>query len=133
MKRIVIYIIPILFLLIISLVGCGQKKITVASKLDTEGAILSQIIIQALRAEGFEVTDKTWMASTDDLRDALKNGDIDIYTEYTGNGAKFFESNEDKPETWSNIWWDEDSIYSELNRLEEAKSTYQQIRTLQKK
>ncbi len=123
MKRIFIYIAPILLLLIMPLVGCGQPKITVASKLDTEGAILSQIIIQVLRAKGFEVKDKTWMNSTDELRSALINGDIDIYPEYTGNGAKFFEQNLQEPNTWRKEWWEKGSSYTEVNRLEEANRT----------
>lgn len=123
MKRIFAYIIPGLLLVIALLAGCGQQKITVASKLDTEGAILSQLIIQTLRAKGFDVTDKTWMASTDDLRRALINGDLDIYTEYTGNGAKFYEDEPQKPETWSQEWWDKNRAYDRVNRLESENRT----------
>jgi osmoprotectant transport system substrate-binding protein len=93
MKRILTYIGLGLLIVILLLTSCGQRKVTVASKLNTEGAILAQLIIQMLRAElGYEnVIDKTWMGSTEELRDALIKGDIDIYPEYTGNGAKFFE------------------------------------------
>ena len=135
MKRFVTYKAPNLLLMITllallimtaPLVGCGRPKITVASKMDTEGAILSQLIIQTLRANNFDVTDKTWMASTDDLREALINGDIDIYPEYTGNGAKFFEVREDKPYdpgNWSPEWWDKDTSYDKVNALEKENRT----------
>ncbi|MBI4296047.1 MAG: ABC transporter substrate-binding protein [Chloroflexi bacterium] len=87
------------------LTGCGggartQTKgpIVVGSKIDTEGALLSQMIILKLRDSGFQVTDKSRFGPTSVVRKALTSGEIDIYPEYTGNGAFFF--NEAESEVW---------------------------------
>ncbi len=75
-----------------------EDPVTVASKIDTEGALLGQMIVMMLRAGGFEVNDKTEFGPTDLIRKAIINGEIDIYPEYTGNGGFFF-SNTD-PAAW---------------------------------
>ncbi len=120
MKRIVTYIVLGLLIFTLFLSGCGQQKITVASKQNTEGAILAQLIIELLRAEvGYErVIDKTWMGSTEELREAIINGDIDIYPEYTGNGAKFFEAEPDNAAKWSKDWWNADEAHKKIIELE---------------
>jgi osmoprotectant transport system substrate-binding protein len=61
--------------------------VTVGSKIDTEGALLGQMIVLLLEENGFEVEDRTEFGTTDVVRSALKNGEIDIYPEYTGTAA----------------------------------------------
>lgn len=80
-----------------------QKKkgpIVVGSKIDTEGGLLGEVIVEMLRADGFNVVDKTQFGTTDVIRKALINGEIDIYPEYTGNGAFFFKGTD--PQIWKN-------------------------------
>lgn len=77
-----------------------KGPIIVASKIDTEGALLGQIIIAMLKANGYNVVDKTEFGPTDIIRKAILNGEIDIYPEYTGNGAFFFSQTD--PEIWKN-------------------------------
>ena len=90
-----------LVLLVVSAatVGCskggtpaGQKKgpITVGSKIDTEGELLSSIIKLVLENANFTVVDKSQTGPTDVVRKALLNKEIDIYPEYTGSGITFF-------------------------------------------
>jgi len=79
-----------------------EGPVTVASKIDTEGALLGQMIVLMLRNSGFEVKDKTEFGPTDLIRKAIINGEIDIYPEYTGNGGFFF-SNTD-PAAWRDAW-----------------------------
>src|SRR5512139_243360 len=88
-----------LCLVLTVLAGCGggsnptataKGPITVGSKIDTEGALLSKMIIQMLRANGFSVTDKSQFGQTPIVRQAIISGELDIYPEYTGNGAFFF-------------------------------------------
>lgn len=67
-----------------------QKPIVVASKIDTEGALLGQMIIAMLQAHGYQVVDRTEFGPTEMVRRALLSGEIDIYPEYTGNGSIFF-------------------------------------------
>ena len=68
----------------------GKGPIVVGSKIDTEGSILGQVIIQVLEKNGFKVTDKTRTGATDVVRKALLSGQIDIYPEYTANGVLVF-------------------------------------------
>lgn len=76
-----------------------KGPVTVASKIDTEGALLGSMIVQLLEADGFEVEDSTQFGPTDVIRKAIINGEIDIYPEYTGNGA-FFYPEAAGPDTW---------------------------------
>lgn len=71
----------------------AQKgPIVVGSKIDTEGKLLGAIIIAKLKDAGFAVTDKTQTGTTDVVRKALLNKEIDIYPEYTGSGLIFFKN-----------------------------------------
>jgi osmoprotectant transport system substrate-binding protein len=71
--------------------AAGSKgTIVIGSKLDGEGSLLGQIIIQALEAKGFTVTDKTRTGTTDVVRKALTVGEIDGYPEYTATALNLF-------------------------------------------
>jgi osmoprotectant transport system substrate-binding protein len=73
-------------------VPAGTKgPIVVGSKIDTEGKLLGTIIKLMLEANGFTVVDKIQTGPTDVVRQALINGEIDIYPEYTGSGLLFFK------------------------------------------
>lgn len=45
---------------------------------------MGQISVMALRNVGYEVQDETNLGGTAVAREALENGDIDLYWEYTG-------------------------------------------------
>ena len=68
----------------------------VGSKIDTEGALLGNIIVQVLEANGIKTENKVRLGNTKIVRSAIVAGEIDIYPEYTGNGAFFF-SDEKNP------------------------------------
>ncbi|MCG5495583.1 ABC transporter substrate-binding protein [Ectothiorhodospira variabilis] len=87
-------------------VAQAGKPVVVSSKIDTEGAVLGQIILQRLEAGGIEVRDRLQLGGTSILRGALNSGDIDIYPEYTGNGAFFFDM------TDSDVWHDAEQAYA---------------------
>lgn len=91
-----------------------QQKgpVTVASKIDTEGALLGNMIVQLLEADGFEVIDDTEFGPTDVIREAIISGEIDIYPEYTGNGAFFFDDTE------SDAWSEPTSAYERVRDLD---------------
>lgn len=112
-------ILAIILALIVS--GCaGDGKsdakgpITVGSKIDTEGALLSQVIILMLQDNGFDTVDKSQFGPTQVVRKALISGEIDLYPEYTGNGAFFFD------ETESNVWKDAGQGYERVKELDMA-------------
>ena len=71
-------------------VGAAEGKIVVASKIDAEGALLGNMIVTLLEANGLAVDNKLQLGPTNIVRAAIIAGQIDIYPEYTGNGALFF-------------------------------------------
>jgi len=108
----------IIFSLVIP--GCGGQTeegkgpITVGSKIDTEGSLLSQMIILMLRDNGFEVIDKSQFGPTSVVKKALESGELDIYPEYTGNGAFFFD------EADSDVWKDAKKGYRRVKELDKS-------------
>lgn len=74
--------------------------VIVASKIDTEGNLLGNVISQVLKAHGIAVVDKIGLGATPIVRRALTTGEIDIYPEYTGNAAFFFNKADDP--AWKN-------------------------------
>ena len=93
--------------------GTGKGPITVGSKIDTEGSLLSQMIILMLRDNGYEVVDKSQFGPTPVVKKALESGEIDMYPEYTGNGAFFFD------EADSDVWKDAKKGYERVKKLDE--------------
>jgi len=69
-----------------------KGPIRVGSKIDGEGSLLGQIILQTLKANGFTVEDKTRTGATKVVRQALVDGQIDAYPEYTANAVLVFHS-----------------------------------------
>jgi osmoprotectant transport system substrate-binding protein len=67
------------------------RPIVVASKIDTEGGLLGQMIALLLEANGLQVENRVPLGPTRIMRTAITAGEIDIYPEYTGNGAFFFQ------------------------------------------
>ncbi|MBO8128078.1 MAG: glycine/betaine ABC transporter substrate-binding protein [Peptococcaceae bacterium] len=65
-------------------VEATKGPITVGSKQFTEQLILGQMTILALENAGFKVIDKTELGGTQVARQALEEGEIDLYWEYTG-------------------------------------------------
>lgn len=75
--------------------GAAQAQVVVSSKIDTEGGVLGNIILSVLNANGIETTDRVQLGATPVVRQAIIAGEIDIYPEYTGNAAFFFEKADD--------------------------------------
>lgn len=93
-----------------------KGPITVGSKIDTEGALLATMIMQVLRDAGYEIEDRSHFGPTQMVRRALLSGEIDIYPEYTGNGAFFFD------QTGSRVWHDREAGYERVRKLDEEKN-----------
>ena len=97
--------------------GGAEGRIVVASKIDTEGALLGNMIASLLEARGFTVENKLQLGPTNIVRAAILAGQIDIYPEYTGNGALFFHREED-PE-WKD-WAQGEAAVAMLDREKNA-------------
>ena len=81
--------------------GLEGASVTVGSKQFDEQVILGQMAVLALEAVGADVTDRTALAGTAVVREALETGEIDLYWEYTGTAwADIFGQQEvlDDPE-----------------------------------
>ncbi len=121
MKRSAVIVLIIGLASLLVLVGCSSagtssttaKPITVGSKIDTEGGLLAQIILLQLQNNGIKTVDKSELGPTQVVRQALLSGQIDMYPEYTGNGAVFFPTVD--PGVWKN-----------------AQQGYTQVKTLDK-
>lgn len=78
----------------------AAEPIKVGSKIDTEGALLGNIILQVLESHGVKTVNKVQLGTTPVVRGAITSGELDIYPEYTGNGAFFFKDETDP--AWKN-------------------------------
>ncbi|RYE88671.1 MAG: ABC transporter substrate-binding protein [Hyphomicrobiales bacterium] len=90
----------------------ASAQVVVSSKIDTEGALLGNMILQVLEANGIAVTDKVSLGATPIVRAAIGAGEIDIYPEYTGNAAFFYNVAEDP------AWKDAKAAYAKAKQLD---------------
>ena len=103
--------------------GSGDSKmpaIRVGSKIDTEGALLGNMMVLLLEDAGYEVEDKTELGVTNVVRRALEAREIDIYPEYTGNGKWFFQASDFEDE-----WFDAESALSAVRELDGEENNIQ--------
>ena len=92
----------------------GRDRVVVASKIDTEGALLGNIIVLLLERAGVPVENRVGLGPTKIVRTALVSGEIDIYPEYTGNGAlAYFHGMENDP-----VWKSGASAFETVKRLD---------------
>ena len=94
------YLLAALGLLLSSVVQ-ANGPVRVGSKIDTEGKLLGNIIVLALEANGIKTENKVSLGNTKIVRTALVAGEIDIYPEYTGNGA--FMLGSEKSPAWKDL------------------------------
>ena len=89
------------FGLLASSVVQANGPVRVGSKIDTEGKLLGNIMVLALEANGIKTENKVSLGNTKIVRTALMAGEIDIYPEYTGNGA--FMLGAEKNSAWKDF------------------------------
>ncbi len=90
----------------------ASAQVVVSSKIDTEGGVLGNIIAQVLEANDIAVENRIQLGGTPIVREAIIAGEIDIYPEYTGNAAFFFDR-ADEP-----LWNDAAAAYEEAKTLD---------------
>lgn len=91
----------------------AADPVVVSSKIDTEGAVLGQMVLQSLEEAGIPVENRLQLGATNIVRNAIKAGEIDLYPEYTGNAA-YFHDQADR-----DVWKDADKAYREAARLDQ--------------
>jgi len=103
------------------LAGCGQgartkAPVTVASMIDSEGAILGKMIVLLLESKKIPVNDKTEFGTPDVLRKALEAGELDLVVDYTGSGQYYHEGQD--PAGWT----DPQTGYELTRKLDKEKN-----------
>lgn len=94
----------------------ADTAVRVGLKIDTEGSLLGNIILQVLESHQVKTVNKLQLGATQVLRGAITAGEIDIYPEYTGNGAFFFSAEQDK------AWKDTNAGYQKVKQLDYDKN-----------
>lgn len=102
----------VLTLAVAALDAQGADVVRVGSKIDTEGALLGAMIAQVLDANGIKTQSELSLGATEVVRQAIRSGQIDIYPEYTGNGAFFFAEEKDP------VWRDAKQGYERVKALD---------------
>ncbi|WP_243061471.1 ABC transporter substrate-binding protein [Klebsiella pneumoniae] len=100
---------------LISLPLQAAEPVKVGSKIDTEGALLGNMIQQVLESHGVKTINKIQLGTTPVVRGAIVAGVLDIYPEYTGNGAFFFKDENDP------AWKNAQQGYEKVKRLDQEK------------
>lgn len=98
--------------MLITAPAMAADPVVVSSKIDTEGAVLGQMVLQSLEDAGIPVENRLQLGGTSIVRNAIKAGEIDIYPEYTGNAAFFFDQAD------RDLWKDADKAYKQAARLD---------------
>jgi osmoprotectant transport system substrate-binding protein len=106
------YFLPATVGMFIAMASAASADIVVSSKIDTEGGLLGNIIAQALKSAGLPVELRLQLGGTQVVRKALLADQIDIYPEYTGNAAFFFN------EADQDIWNDPEAGYARAAELD---------------
>ena len=94
----------------------AADAVRVGSKLDAESGLLGTMILQVLQAGGIPTENKIQLGPTKIVRGALLSGEIDIYPEYTGNGAFFFNVDSDP------VWKNAGAGYDKVRQLDQKNS-----------
>lgn len=98
--------------MLITAPAMAADPVVVSSKIDTEGAVLGQMVLQSLEDAGIPVENRLQLGGTSIVRNAIKAGEIDIYPEYTGNAAFFFDQAD------RDLWKDADKAYKQAAQLD---------------
>ncbi|WP_299363869.1 ABC transporter substrate-binding protein [uncultured Paracoccus sp.] len=99
-----------------ALATSAHAQVVVSSKIDTEGGVLGEMIRAVLENAGIETENRLQLGGTPVVRQALLAGEIDIYPEYTGNAAFFFNRAEDP------LWKDAGAAYAEAKKLDQEEN-----------
>ncbi|MEZ4713223.1 MAG: glycine betaine ABC transporter substrate-binding protein [Caldilineaceae bacterium] len=81
--------------LVVELGRSGQleaPQIIVGSKDSAEQLLLGQLLVLLLEDIGYDVVDKTGLGDSTTTREALRNGDIDLYIELTGTALSVYHN-----------------------------------------
>ena len=111
MKKLVV-VFAVLGFLTLPLISFAKSPVKVGSKGFTEQIILGKIMVNLLKYRGVPVVDQTSLGGTNVNREALKQGQIDVYMEYTGTAwLTFFKKKE--------VVRDADELFEKVKAIDE--------------
>ncbi|WP_045392226.1 ABC transporter substrate-binding protein [Falsirhodobacter sp. alg1] len=90
----------------------ASAQVVVSSKIDTEGGVLGNMILEVLENAGINTENRLQLGATPVVRQAITAGEIDIYPEYTGNAAYFFNKSSEQ------YWKDPSTAYAAARDLD---------------
>ena len=102
--------------IVAALTTVASAQVVVSSKIDTEGGVLGNVIATMLEANDIPVERRLQLGATPIVREAIAAGQIDIYPEYTGNGAFFFNLGDDP------VWNDAQAAYERVAEMDLAEN-----------
>ena len=100
--------------IVLGMTAAAEADVVVSSKIDTEGGVLGHVILAILEAGDVPVQNRLQLGSTPIMRQAIIAGEIDLYPEYTGNAAYFFDRAEEP------VWQDADAGYTLAKEMDLA-------------
>jgi osmoprotectant transport system substrate-binding protein len=119
-RLLAMFAVPILAGLVLlagcSKAGTAKAPVTVASFIDTEGALLGKMLVLLLESKKIPVNDKTEFGTPDVLRKALEAGELDLVIDYTGSG-QFYHEGQDPA-----VWTDPQKGYEMTRKLDKEKN-----------
>lgn len=111
MKKLILLLVALTFI-VLPLSAFAKAPVRVASKGFTEQIILGKIMVNLLKDRGIPVEDRTSLGGTNVNREALEQGQIDVYMEYTGTAwLSFFKKTE--------VVRDADQLYAKVKAEDE--------------
>ena len=111
MKKLILLLVALTFI-VLPLSAFAKAPVRVASKGFTEQVILGKIMVNLLKDRGIPVEDRTSLGGTNVNREALEQGQIDVYMEYTGTAwLSFFKKKE--------VVRDADQLYAKVKAEDE--------------
>ena len=102
----------------LNLVGGSSKNIVVSSKNFTEQFVLSNISIVLLEEADYTVEDKTGLGGSPANFKALKNGESDLYWEYTGTAWSSILNRDKRINQPKKLYNKVDSAYNEKHNID---------------
>ena len=101
-------------LLVLGALACLDTRppIIVGSQSDTQSTLISQMIVRLLDDARIQVIYRPTLGDGEVLREALLAGAVNIYPEYTGNGASFY-ADED-----ASVWRDPQAAFELVRNLD---------------
>jgi len=90
----------------------ASADVVVSSKIDTEGSVIGNMILDILKDADIKTENRLQLGATPVMRKAIIAGEIDIYPEYTGNAAFFFNKSKEP------IWKDANEAYQAAKSLD---------------